>query len=263
MFLDPSPFWSFLDLLDVVPWLRDPVPLHLHFRPLHLLPHCLHHLHHPEPSIIKRCFKAVCLNSLRHRNSRHRQSGQFGLTCSQSLISSSDAALSSHILSILQWAKSPKGNCGRSHEMVVQLSFQPFTLSNRWYRPNFAPVLITPRRPNKAFLRWLNMLNPSEPRDSWHETWKKIAWSTYTHVNLELHVVKNTSVTRRRMEKGKAPEQSRKSPPPRHPPGIARPSLWSKIQLRSSVRKRSCTSSRDWLLMRHRWQLGLDLKMLG
>ena len=23
MFLDPSPFWSFLDLLDVVPWLRE------------------------------------------------------------------------------------------------------------------------------------------------------------------------------------------------------------------------------------------------
>lgn len=132
----------------------------------------------------------------------------------------------------------PKGNCGtsRSHEMVVQFSFQPFTLSNPWYRPNFAPVLITPRRPNKAFLRWLNMLNPSEPRDSWHETWKKIAWSTYTHVNLELHVVKNTRVTRRRMEKG-----------------FARASLWSKIQLRSSVRKRSCTSSRDWLLIRHRY----------
>ena len=35
--------------------------------------------------------------------------------------------------------------------------------------------------------------------------------------------------------------------------GFARASLWSKIQLRSSVRKRSWTSSRDWLLIRHRY----------
>ena len=79
-------------------------------------------------------------------------------TCSR-LISSSDAA-PSILYSFID------GNCSRWNEMGVQLSFQPLHKVESLIK--IAPVLVSPRRPNKAFLRL--MLNPSESRDVCHET---------------------------------------------------------------------------------------------